>query len=167
MRKSLTIAAAIAGVFLFSVASAAYAGSESWVFAPNGVGIAVGTNGGLTGFHKMDERTFVQGTIGGLSNGGLVLGADYAMVFPRAIYAIPELTPYIGGGAFIFSCNRWCSNMAGVDDGTGFGARIPFGLLLQIPNAPVHIHLEVGPSTTVIPEVHSGFDAVLGARFLF
>jgi hypothetical protein len=137
--------------------------ASGWVNADNGLGIAVGEPGGITFFHKLEEKSFIQAYISRY----FLVGADYAMVFPRAIHAIPELTPYVGGGGFLFSAHYWYDDDLRRRSTLGIGARIPFGMLLQIPDAPVHIHLEIAPATTVIPFMWTYFDAQLGVRFLF
>jgi hypothetical protein len=137
--------------------------AAGWVHADNGIGIAVGEPGGITFFHKLEEKSFVQAYVSRY----FLVGADYAMVFPRAIHAIPELTPYIGGGGFLFSAHYWYDDDLRRRSSLGLGARIPFGMLLQIPEAPVHLHLEIAPATTVIPFMWTYLDAQLGVRFLF
>jgi hypothetical protein len=146
---------------LVTLTTTAYA--ASWAYKNNGVGIAVGSMGGISGFHKLDDKSFAQGTIYGFSKGGFAIGADYALVFPNAIITMPEITPYVGGGAFIFSCNILCSESTGI----GLGARIPLGFLAQIPNAPVHVFLEISPATLITPVVSTSLEAALGVRFLF
>ena len=131
----------------------------SYSNANNGIGIAIGDPGGITFFHKLDETAFIQAYVSRY----LLLGADYNMVFPRAIHAIPELTPYVGAGAFLFTSNSWNHSR----HHSGVGARIPLGLLLQVPNAPIQFHFEIAPSTTVIPFMYSFADAMIGVRFLF
>ena len=143
---------------ILTLSCPAFAG-QSYSSTNNGVGISVGTTGGLTFFHKIDEQSFVQAFL----SRDLLVGADYAFVFPRAVYAIPELTPFIGGGAFVFTYNGWDRSR----ERAGIGARIPLGLMLQIPDAPVHLHLEIAPSCVVIPFVASFADVILGVRFLF
>lgn len=131
----------------------------SYVSADNGIGIALGEPGGLTFFHKLNDQYFIQGFL----SRDLLVGADYAFVFNGAIHAIPELNPFIGAGAFVFTNHSWDQSR----DRSGMGVRIPLGLLLQVPNAPVQFHAEITPSCTVIPFIDSFADAMIGVRFLF
>ena len=158
---------------LLIAGTSAYAKSErSYVSANNGIGIAIGDPGGITFFHKMDEDHFIQAYF----SQNLLIGADYATVFPYAITAIPELTPFIGGGAYLFKFayefydyyGRYSRySRYGKSGDLGVGARIPLGLLLQVPNAPIQIHLEIAPSVLVIPVIYSYLDLMIGVRFLF
>ncbi len=168
MRK---IVASVSVIFLLMAAShsALAKGASSYASANNGVGIAVGDPGGITFFHKLDERNFIQAFL----SQNLLIGADYASAFPNAITAIPELTPFVGGGAFFFKFShsyygrydRYGYYKSG--DEFGIGGRIPLGLLLQVPNAPVQFHVEISPSILVIPALYSFLDAMIGVRFLF
>jgi hypothetical protein len=154
---------ALSFVCALLIGSSSLVRASSWVSANNGVGIAIGDPGGITFFHKLEEKSFVQAYVSRY----FLVGADYAMVFPRAIYAVPELTPYIGGGAFMFSTHYWYYDDYRRHSDLGIGGRIPLGLMLQIPDAPIHIHLEIAPTTTVIPFIWTYADAQLGVRFLF
>ena len=92
------ILASVSVIFLLMAASqsAVAKGTSSYASANNGVGIAVGDPGGITFFHKLDERNFIQAFL----SQNLLIGADFATAFPNAITAIPELTPFVGGGRY-------------------------------------------------------------------
>jgi len=135
------------------------ADASSFASADNGIGLAVGEPAGITYFRKIDDQSFAQAFIG--SN--LVIGLDYAVAFPGAVKNLPNFTPYVGGGLFLFSSRYWDH----ARDNSGIGLRMPLGVLIQIPNAPLHFHLEVAPSTTINPFMYSFVDAMIGARFLF
>jgi hypothetical protein len=149
----------ISSFFAYGPAHAA----SGWVNGNNGLGIAVGDPGGVTFFHKLEDKSFLQAYVSRY----FLIGADYAMAFPRSITSIPELTPYIGGGGFLFSAHYWYDDSLRRHRTIGVGGRIPLGLLLQIPQAPIHIHLEVAPATTVIPFMWTYVDVQIGVRFLF
>jgi hypothetical protein len=44
---------------------------------------------------------------------------------------------------------------------------MPLGLLIAIPDAPFHVHVEVAPATTINPFMYSFAAAMAGVRFLF
>lgn len=158
----------LAGIFigiLASYSNSALAAS-SYANARNGVGLAVGSPGGITFFHKLDDSAMVQAFIGP----GLLFGGDYALLFPKEIHAIPELTPYVGGGAFFFTHHDWYHHHRyhhDHHDSLGIAGRVPVGLLLQLSEAPVQFHFELAPSITVIPFMYTFIDAMIGARFTF
>jgi hypothetical protein len=131
MKKQAPLFLALLFAVIFSMNSRAFA-ADSYGTTRNGLGIAIGEPGGITFFHKISERSFMQAFISRY----LLIGADYAVMFPRAIYSIPELTPFVGGGAFLFTSRHWDHSR----DVGGVGMRIPLGLLLQVPNAPIQFH---------------------------
>jgi hypothetical protein len=124
-----------------------------------GLGLAFGEPGGITFFYQTSDKSFVQAFIGP----GLVLGGDYNFAFIDAIPSQKNVIPYLGFGGFIFSGDHWAHSR----DSTGFGIRMPLGLLIKIPEAPFHIHLEVTPATTLNPFMYSFAAAMAGVRFLF
>lgn len=152
----------IALVFTLVFCSSAMAGS-SYTPGTMGFGISVGDFGGLTLYHKLSEQNFLQASI----SRNLVVAADYAIAYPNAVASAPALTPFVGGGAFAFSTSYWDEYEDRGKRIAGLGARIPLGVLLQIPNAPVHIHGEITPSCTVVPFVESFLAVQLGVRFIF
>ena len=153
------LACVILTVGLIGLATSTAADASSFASADNGIGLAVGEPAGITYFRKIDDQSFAQAFIG--SN--LVIGLDYAIAFPGAVKNLPNFTPYVGGGLFLFSSRYWDH----ARDNSGIGLRMPLGVLIQIPNAPLHFHLEVAPSTTINPFMYSFVDAMIGARFLF
>ena len=150
MIRRLIIASAL---FMFSNAAIADQSKQY------GAGLAFGEPGGITFFYRTDEKSFVQAFIGS----GLVLGGDYNFAFLNAIPSQKNIVPYLGFGGFIFSGDHWSRSR----DSTGFGLRMPLGVLVQIPEAPFHIHLEVTPATTISPFMYSFAAAMAGVRFLF
>jgi hypothetical protein len=124
-----------------------------------GAGLAFGEPGGITFYYRASEKAFVQAFLGS----GLVLGGDYNFAFTEALTANKNIVPYLGFGGFIFSGYHWSRSR----DSTGFGLRMPLGLLIAIPDAPFHVHVEVAPATTINPFMYSFAAAMAGVRFLF
>jgi hypothetical protein len=143
------------------VSTPSIAGSN---FTPGttGFGISVGDFGGLTLYHKLSDQNFVQAMI----SRDLLLAADYAYTFPGAVPSAPNLVPFVGGGGFAFSTRYWDVYEERGRRLTGIGARIPLGVLVQFPTAPVHIHADVTPTCTVIPFVESFLAVQVGVRFI-
>jgi hypothetical protein len=142
--------------------TSSYAGS-SYTPGNTGLGITVGDFGGLTFFHKLDQQSFVQAYI----SSHFLVGSDYAVTFPNAFPTAPALLPYVGGGGFLFSTRYWSIYDNHGHSISGIGAKLPIGMLIQIPNAPVHIHAEISPACTLTPFVESFLAVQVGARFLF
>ena len=140
----------------------AFAGTS---FTPgnNGFGISVGDLGGLTVFHKVGDQNFIQGYL----SQSYILGGDYAFIIPNLIPSFPALSPYVGGGAFVFSTKYWSTYDEHGKKISGVGVKIPIGMLIQFPNVPIHLHAEVSPTSTVVPFVESFLSVQIGARFLF
>lgn len=124
-----------------------------------GVGLAVGEPGGMTAFLRTSDRSFAQAFIGP----NLVIGGDYNFAFARIIPSTPNITPYLGFGGFVFAGRTWTYSKGT----TGFGIRMPVGLLIKIPEAPFHFHLEIAPATTINPFMESFATFMAGVRFLF
>lgn len=136
--------------------------SSSYTPGLTGFGISVGDFGGITLYHKLSEQSFVQAMISRY----LTVAGDYAMTFPNAVPTIPDLTPFVGAGGFLFSTRYWDVYEDRAARTAGIGARIPLGVMFQIPNAPIHLHADITPSCTVIPFVESFLAVQLGVRFI-
>lgn len=124
-----------------------------------GVGLAFGDPGGITFIYRNTEKSFFQAYLGS----GLLLGSDYDFVFTDLISSQKNVIPFLGFGGFIFTGDHWSRSR----DATGFGLRMPVGLLIEIPEAPFHFHLEVAPAMTISPFMYSFASAMIGVRFLF
>jgi hypothetical protein len=143
----------IFGLLLISPKASAFS------YANRGVGLAIGEPAGITVFYRTSDKAFVQAFIGP----NMVLGGDYNFAFAGAIKDAPSVTPYLGFGGFIF--NRDYRNRE--TDTSGFGIRMPSGLLFQIPEAPFQFHVEVSAASTINPFFYSFASAMVGLRFLF
>ena len=142
-------------LFLFFLTSDVFAFSSEKF----GLGLAVGEPGGVTAFLRTNDRSFVQAFLGP----NLVVGGDYNFAFTRLVPSSPNITPYLGFGGFLFAGRTWTYSRGT----TGFGIRMPVGLLIKVPEAPFHFHLEIAPSTTINPFMDSFAAFLAGVRFLF
>jgi len=133
--------------------------ASAFSFADRGVGLAVGEPGGITLFYRDSEKSFIQAFIGP----GLMAGVDYNFAFAGALKSATNVTPYLGLGGFLFTGDHWSAP----HNVSGFGLRMPAGLLIQIPEAPFHFHLEVAAASTISPFMYSFAAIMAGVRFLF
>ena len=127
----------------------------------NGIGLAIGAplTSGITYYRKLNDNTFVEAFF----RPRFMIGADYALSFPHAVYAMPEVTPYVGGGAFVFISDSWMRH----EDDSGVGVRMPFGIIVKPSEAPLHFFVEIAPLMALSPASDTFLEGLLGARFLF
>jgi len=139
--------------FLVGIQNACFANEQ------RGIGLSFGDPGGLTFFYRTTEKEFIQAYLGS----GLVIGGDFNFSFAGKLWSQNSVIPYLGFGGFVFSGDSWAHSK----DASGFGIRMPIGVILKVPDAPFHVHLEVAPATTISPFMHSFAAAMAGVRFLF
>jgi hypothetical protein len=137
--------------------------SSSYTPGTTGFGVTVGTFGGLTGYHQFSDQNFIQISVGH----NLVLAGDYGIRLANITPKHPELMPFVGAGAFVFSNRYWSTYSDRGKHLSGLGVRIPLGIMYQIPEAPVHLHAEIAPSATISPFIASFLAFELGIRFIF
>lgn len=128
-----------------------------------GIGIQVGTMGGLTLYHELDNEHFVQGVLGTFWYNGFYASGDYCFQYPGAVKTAPAITPYVGVGPMMATATTWRHDRSY----TAIGLHIPLGINFKIPRAPIQIFVQVGPAMLITPYTETYMDAGLGVRFLF
>ena len=128
-----------------------------------GIGIQVGTMGGLSFYQDLDRDNFVQGVLGTFWYNGFYIAGDYCFQYPGAVKSAPALTPYVGIGPMMATGTTWRHDKSY----TAIGVHIPLGINLKIPKVPMQIYLQVGPAMLLTPYTDTYMDAALGVRFMF
>ena len=132
---------------------------------PFGLGLVVGTPGGISGAYRLGNRTAIAGAVGlDLFDGRrFYVHGDFLFLLPNLLRGgSVGLSPYLGPGIFISDRGRR-------DDGSrlGVGARVPFGLSLDFRSAPIQIFGELAIIVPLVPEPNLGIGGAVGFRYYF
>lgn len=141
----------------------------------NGIGIGVGSQDGISGYHRLSRENFVQGLLSFHNNNFFFLSADYGFTYLGVFADAPWLIPYLGVGGFFANVERKGHKRFNDEvyrDGsskniTVIGARFPIGLQLFVPNMPLQIGLEIVPLMTLTPGTDFELDHLITFRFVF
>jgi hypothetical protein len=153
MRKALFIILAI-------VATQAKAADDV------GIGGILGSPTGISGHLMLDKDEMLVGALGyGFWHySGLYFHTDYVIVDPSYGFNIKtaEWDVYYGvGGRFV------AINSGDDKDKMNLGVRVPVGVLHRLRKPRFLVFGEIVPVLNIAPRTEIGFDAGIGARFLF
>ena len=90
---------------------------------------------------------------------------DYTYVLENMIPSIPPMGLYIGIGAgiVIIGDKGWHDE----DGSVGFGVRVPVGAKYMFKEYPVDLFIEAVPGISIVPGIHFGIGAGIGASYFF
>lgn len=136
-----------------------YSGPE--MSRPTGIGIILGEPTGVSFKHWFSSRTAIDAALAWSfagPNEELHVHADYLWHTPlkSSDPAIRRTSFYIGvGGRMRF------------ENDTRFGARVPFGLVHFVKDAPLDIFVEIAPIMDLAPETEVSANGGIGLRYFF
>jgi hypothetical protein len=153
MKKIILVAFAVA-----MAASNTYASSDK---GRVGIGIVLGAPTGFSVKYWETPRVAWQGSIGGMFNGGVMIGAD--CLLHENAFRNPQVPFYYGPGVFFGS-----AGFGGPDYGHGkaaLGIRAAFGVTFISRDYPFDAAVELGPSLLLTPTVGMGLQLSVAIRF--
>jgi hypothetical protein len=134
-----------------------------------GVGVSLGQPGGISMYLPTTDSQWVQAALVFDADLDPGISADYAFGYPRLFDATPEITPYIGVGAFVFDRYHdigWEDEVDRTEEGAYVAARIPLGVLANLERTPVQLGLEVAPAITLQTPTYRFVQSAVFARYL-
>jgi hypothetical protein len=139
-------------------------------YADSGVGVGVGDISGLSFFHRLDRKTFVQGLVSmdDFFDAYVVTG-DYAFSVYGVLREFPRIEMFYGYGGIIFRYKDWVNIPTALarSSDLGLGVRIPVGVRYKLPRMPIQFGVEIDPGVVVTPVMTVFVDVLFTVRVLF
>jgi hypothetical protein len=126
-----------------------------------GIGVVLGAPTGFSIKYWENQRIAYQGSIGGMFNGGLMIGADYLL--HENVFRNPQAPFYYGAGMFLGD-----AGFGGPDyshSRVALGIRAAFGVDYLSREYPFDVAIELGPSLLLTPTVGMGVQLSVAFRF--
>jgi hypothetical protein len=126
-----------------------------------GIGVVFGAPTGFSIKYWENQRVAYQGSIGGMFNGGLMIGADYLL--HQNVFRNPKVPFYYGPGMFLGD-----AGFGGPDyshSKVALGIRAAFGVDYVSREYPFDVAIEFGPSLLLTPTVGMGIQLSVAFRF--
>lgn len=139
-----------------------------------GLGVVLGDPTALSMAFRPNDDWYIQGALGwNLTTDRVALNVDYCMTLAtlQAEGSSGVTFPfYVGiGGRLRIDDDDWddWDDDDWDDDDSSLGIRVPVGLGLMPPKAPLEFFVELAPVVELIPGTDLDFDAGIGGRFYF
>ena len=143
---------------------------DAYADSGSGVGIGVGDISGVSFFHRLDRKTFVQGLVS-MSDffDAYVVTADYAFSVRGVLPEFPRVEMFYGYGGILFRYRNWLNIPTALvrSSDLGLGVRIPVGARYKPSRMPIQFGLEIGPGMVVTPVMTVFVDVLFTVRVLF
>ena len=126
-----------------------------------GIGVVLGAPTGFSIKYWENQRIAYQGSIGGMFNGGLMIGAD--CLLHQNVFRNSQAPFYYGGGMFLGD-----AGFGGPDylhSRVALGIRAAFGVDYVSREYPFDVAVELGPSLLLTPSVGMGVQLSVAFRF--
>jgi len=126
-----------------------------------GIGLVLGAPTGFSIKYWENQRIAYQGSIGGMFNGGLMVGADYLV--HENVFRNPQVPFYYGAGMFLGD-----AGFGGPDyshSNVALGIRAAFGVDFIPREYPFDMAIELGPALLLTPTVGMGVQLSVAFRF--
>ncbi|MBF0441740.1 MAG: hypothetical protein HQK54_07555 [Oligoflexales bacterium] len=149
----------------------AYAEHEPYTSTNDtGIGISIGSREGLSLYYRLDNSNFTQGLLSSAGSGNFYLTADYCSSHLNLIEDAEQIVFYYGAGVAGGSLRKKKLDWYSKDDKGSvslLGGRIPLGIQFFIPQTPLQINFELGPTLYLAPETHAVLDLLFTIRYLW
>lgn len=149
---------------ILAVIAIAMASSQSVASSDRGrvgIGVVLGAPTGFSVKYWENQRIAYQGSIGGMFNGGVMIGADY-LIHENALRN-PQVPFYYGPGLFLGSAGFGGPEYA--HDRVALGIRGAFGVNFISRDYPFDVAVELGPSLLLTPTVGMVLQLSVALRF--
>lgn len=119
------------------------------------IGATSGAHDGISLMYRTSKDGALQSTIS--------LGDDSNYINVDRLFMKPEMfrneyaVPYVGVGYYRDNANGFVSQ----------GVRVPIGILLNVPESPLQLSLEMAPAMEVHPDVETSVEKSMGVRYAF
>jgi hypothetical protein len=126
-----------------------------------GIGVVLGAPTGFSIKYWENQRIAYQGSIGGMFNGGLMIGADYLV--HQNVFRNPQVPFYYGAGMFLGDAGFGGPYYS--HDRVALGIRAAFGVDYVPKEYPFDVAVELGPSLLLTPIAGMGVQLSVAFRF--
>ncbi len=126
-----------------------------------GIGVVLGAPTGFSMKYWESQRIAYQGSIGGMFNGGLMIGGDY--LIHERVFRNQEVPFYYGPGIFLGDAGFGGPDYA--HNRLALGVRCAFGVDFVPRQYPFDISAELGPALLLTPTVGVGVQLSVAFRF--
>ncbi len=126
-----------------------------------GIGVVLGAPTGFSIKYWESQRIAYQGSIGGMYNGGLMIGGDYLV--HENVFRNPQAPFYYGAGMFLGDAGF--GGPAYSHSRVALGMRGVFGVDYVAREYPFDVAVELGPSLLLTPTVGMGVQLSVAFRF--
>ncbi len=134
------------------------------------LGIALGAPTALVAQNQFSSNRAVDFGLGYHWSNFVQVYSDYLFLFPEAIEeftgeSASGLIPYVGlGGAVSMYNSDHKTSIGNNDANTVLSARVPLGILWQIPQSPIELFAEAVPTIYLAPGLYLGVGGDIGCR---